>query len=154
MRRDEAVFRDCHEYQLYLAIENIDHTKTKASNPQTNGICERFHKTVIEASQQVAFRKEVYRTLEELQADLDLWTTRNRLRVGRTPVILSAAKDLGQSAIHTRSFAAIRMTVASQTVTITHYNEERPYSGKYYLGKTPCKPPSTRSRWPKPKYSA
>ena len=25
-----------HEYELYLAIENIDHTKTKARHPQTN----------------------------------------------------------------------------------------------------------------------
>ena len=28
------------EYELYLAVENIDHTRTKASSPQTNGICE------------------------------------------------------------------------------------------------------------------
>ena len=34
-----------HDYQLYLAINDIDHTKTKAMSPQTNGICERFHKT-------------------------------------------------------------------------------------------------------------
>ena len=31
-----------HDYQLYLAINDIDHTKTKAMSPQTNGICERF----------------------------------------------------------------------------------------------------------------
>ena len=31
--------REHHEYQLYLAIEDIDHTKTKARRPQTNGIC-------------------------------------------------------------------------------------------------------------------
>ena len=31
-----------HDYQLYLAINNIDHIKTKAQSPQTNGICERF----------------------------------------------------------------------------------------------------------------
>ena len=35
-----------HAYQLYLGIEYIDHTKTKASSPQTNGICERFHRTL------------------------------------------------------------------------------------------------------------
>ena len=34
-----------HDYQLYLAINDVDHTKTKAMSPQTNGICERFHKT-------------------------------------------------------------------------------------------------------------
>ena len=37
--------REHHEYQLYLAIEDIDHSKTKARSPQTNGICERFHRT-------------------------------------------------------------------------------------------------------------
>jgi transposase InsO family protein len=65
--------REHHEYELYLAIENIDHTKTKARSPQTNGICERFHKTVLQEFYQVAFRKKIYKTLEELQADLDLW---------------------------------------------------------------------------------
>ncbi len=35
-----------HDYELYLAINDIDHTKTKTKSPQTNGICERFHKTV------------------------------------------------------------------------------------------------------------
>src|SRR4029450_2159648 len=36
-----------HEYELYLAVEDIDHTRTRAKSPQTNGICERFHKTVL-----------------------------------------------------------------------------------------------------------
>lgn len=35
--------REHHEYQLYLALEDIDHSRTKARHPQTNGICERFH---------------------------------------------------------------------------------------------------------------
>ncbi len=37
-----------HDYQLYLAINDIDHTKTKVMSPQTNGICERFHKTILQ----------------------------------------------------------------------------------------------------------
>jgi transposase InsO family protein len=45
-----------HEYELYLAVEDIDHTKTKARSPQTNGICERFHRTILEEFYQVAFR--------------------------------------------------------------------------------------------------
>lgn len=65
--------KESHEYELYLAVENIDHSKTKAKSPQTNGICERFHKTVLNEFYQIAFRKKVYRTLEELQKDLDLW---------------------------------------------------------------------------------
>jgi hypothetical protein len=36
-----------HEYELYLAVENIDHTRTKAKSPQTNGIVERLHKTML-----------------------------------------------------------------------------------------------------------
>ncbi len=60
-----------HEYELYLAVENIDHTRTKTEHPQTNGICERFHKTMLNEFYRVAFRKKIYRTLEELQADLD-----------------------------------------------------------------------------------
>jgi transposase InsO family protein len=62
-----------HEYELYLAIEDVDHTKTKAKSPQTNGICERFHRTMLEEFYQVAFRKKVYDSLEALQADVDNW---------------------------------------------------------------------------------
>jgi transposase InsO family protein len=62
-----------HEYQLYLAIEDIDHSKTKARHPQTNGICERFHRTIKEECYDIAFRKKVYRSLDELQEDLDQW---------------------------------------------------------------------------------
>jgi transposase InsO family protein len=62
-----------HEYELYLAVEDIDHTRTRAKSPQTNGICERFHKTVLNEFYRVAFRKKVYRSIDELQADLDAW---------------------------------------------------------------------------------
>lgn len=82
-----------HEYQLYLAIENIDHSKTKARHPQTNGICERFHRTVQDEFYAIAFRKKLYTTLDQLQLDLDAWIEQyNRARThtgkycfGRTP---------------------------------------------------------------------
>ena len=64
---------ESHDYELYLAVENIDHTRTKARSPQTNGICERFHKTVLDEFYRVAFRKRVYATIDALQADLDAW---------------------------------------------------------------------------------
>jgi len=38
-----------------------------------NGICERFHKTVLNEFYPVVFRKKVYRSIDELQADLDVW---------------------------------------------------------------------------------
>lgn len=64
---------ESHEYQLYLAVEDIDHSKTKAKHPQTNGICERFHQTVQNEFYHVAFRKKVYTSIAQLQEDLDIW---------------------------------------------------------------------------------
>ena len=58
---------DKHDYQLFLAINDIEHTKTKAASPQTNGICERFHRTILNEFYQVTFRKKIYSSLEELQ---------------------------------------------------------------------------------------
>lgn len=65
--------REHHEYELYLTIEDIDHSKTKARHPQTNGICERFHRTMLNEFYSVAFRKKVYNSIEELQKDADQW---------------------------------------------------------------------------------
>lgn len=65
--------RETHDYQLYLCLEDIDHTRTKARHPQTNGICERFHKTVQTEFYAVAFRRKIYASIEEVQADLDQW---------------------------------------------------------------------------------
>jgi transposase InsO family protein len=64
---------DRHPFELYLAVENIDHTRSRVKRPQTNGICERFHKTVLNEFYRVAFRKKYYRTLDEIQQDLDAW---------------------------------------------------------------------------------
>ena len=64
---------DSHAYEIYLAINNIDHSKTKTKYPQTNGICQRFYKTVLQEFYQVAFRKKIFRTLDQLQIDLDEW---------------------------------------------------------------------------------
>lgn len=65
--------REHHEYELYLSMEEIEHSYTKAYSPQTNGICERFHKSLLEEFYQVYFRKKLYQSIIELQADLDEW---------------------------------------------------------------------------------
>lgn len=83
-----------HDYQLYLAVNDIDHTKTKAKRPQTNGICERFHKTILQEFYQVTFRKKIYSDIESLQEDLDQWleyynnerTHQGKMCCGRTPM--------------------------------------------------------------------
>lgn len=83
-----------HDYQLYLAINDIEHTKTKVRHPQTNGICERFHKTILQEFYQVTFRRKIYENLEDLQLDLDEWvklynnerTHQGKMCCGRTPM--------------------------------------------------------------------
>ena len=85
---------ESHDYQLYLALNDIEHTKTKAMHPQTNGICERFHKTILQEFYQVAFRRKIYRSTDELQTDLDEWlsyynngrTHQGKMCCGRTPM--------------------------------------------------------------------
>src|SRR5215467_1783025 len=72
-RGTEFCGRESHEYELYLAVEDIDHSRTKTKSPQTNGICERFHRTVLDEFYRVAFRKKIYDTIDELQTDLDTW---------------------------------------------------------------------------------
>ncbi len=95
-----------HDYQLYLAMNDIEHTKTKAASPQTNGICERFHKTILQEFYQVTFRKKIYRSVEELQLDLDEWikyynhdrTHQGKMCCGRTPMAtFTEGKDICRS---------------------------------------------------------
>lgn len=83
-----------HPYQLYLQLNAIEHTKTKVRSPQTNGICERFHQTVLNEFYRVAFRKKVYADIETLQKDLDEYmleyntkrTHQGKRCQGRTPM--------------------------------------------------------------------
>ena len=65
--------REHHEFALYLDLEGIDHTRTKTKSPQTNGICERFHQTIQNEFYASAFRRKLYTSLEQLQADVDDW---------------------------------------------------------------------------------
>jgi transposase InsO family protein len=94
-----------HDYELYLALNDIEHTKTRAASPQTNGICERFHKTLLQEFYQVAFRKHIYTDIPMLQQDLDDWmkyynhdrTHQGKMGCGRTPMAtLEAGKKIWQ----------------------------------------------------------
>jgi len=67
--------------------------KGGGGRPRQNGICERFHRTIPDEFYQVAFRKKLSASLENLQVDLDEWLLEyNRERPhsgkhcnGRTP---------------------------------------------------------------------
>ena len=83
-----------HPYQLYLQLNDIDHSKTKVRSPQTNGICERFHQTVLNELYRITFRKKIYSDIETLQMDLDEYmveynterTHQGKRCKGRTPM--------------------------------------------------------------------
>ena len=85
---------DGHPFQLFLGLSEIEHTRTKAYHPQTNGICERFHRTILDELYRVKFRQKVYASLVELQEDLDAWlleynerrTHQGKMCCGRTPM--------------------------------------------------------------------
>jgi len=98
-----------HDYQLYLALNEIEHTRTKVKHPQTNGICERFHKTILNEFYQPALRRKIYGSIEELQVDLDQWldeyntqrTHQGKMCCGRTPLeTLNDGKQLWQEKFH------------------------------------------------------
>jgi hypothetical protein len=86
-----------HPYQLFLHLNEIEHTRIKVRHPQTNGAVERLNQTIQEEFYKVAFRKRLYRSIEEIQADLDefmAWynidrTNQGRYCQGRTPWKLS-----------------------------------------------------------------
>ena len=65
--------REHHEFKVYLDLEAIEHTKTKARSPQTNGICERFHQTIQNEFYASAFRRKLDNSLDKLQVDVDEW---------------------------------------------------------------------------------
>ena len=83
-----------HEYELYLAVENVDHSRTEVKSAQTNGIVERLHRTVLNEFYRAAFGRKIYASIEQLQADLDGWLREyNELRphqgrwcYGKTPL--------------------------------------------------------------------
>lgn len=85
--------QDKHPYELFVHLSGIEHTRTKVRRPQTNGSVERLNQTIQDEFYQVAFRKKLYSTIEDIQADLDdFMQTYNRDRTnqgkycrGRTP---------------------------------------------------------------------
>jgi transposase InsO family protein len=62
-----------HPYELYLALNDIEHRRTRIRTPRTNGFVERFNGTVLDEFFRVKMRDRFYGSVEALQDDLDAW---------------------------------------------------------------------------------
>ncbi len=85
---------ETHPYQLFLHLSGIEHSRTKVRHPQTNGSTERLNQIIQDEFYKVAFRKKVYKTIEDIQIDLDQFmdeynnnrTNQGKHCQGRTPM--------------------------------------------------------------------
>jgi transposase InsO family protein len=85
---------DRHPYELFLQLEDIEHRTTRVKRPQSNGIVERFHRTLLDEHFRVEGRKTWFETVEEMQAVLDAYLLayntkrphQGRGMKGRTPI--------------------------------------------------------------------
>ena len=124
--------RETHEFELYLAIEDIDHSKIKAKSPQTNGICERFNRTVQNEFYAIAFRKKIYTSIDQLQADLDAWmnhynaekTHSGKYCFGKTPmqtfiegIAVARRYDIQQQGLHSQEGETQNISTSCATDT-------------------------------------
>ena len=146
-----------HEYELYLAIEDVDHTRTKTKSPQTNVICERFHKTVLNEFYRVAFRKKVYRAIDELQTDLDSWIAgynetrphQGRWCFGKTPLQTGPKRKGKWSARSATSARTSSSAARSATLMISTRSSAIGSTRSPIHGFT--RPPSASSTKPSPR---
>ncbi len=60
-----------HRFKDTCKRNNISQTFTRVRHPWTNGYAERLNQTILDEFYQVAFRKKLYYSLEELQKDLN-----------------------------------------------------------------------------------
>ena len=62
---------ETHPHQLFLHLNGVEHSRTKVRHPQTNGSTERLNQIFQNEFYKVAFRKKIYKSIEEIQVDLD-----------------------------------------------------------------------------------
>lgn len=101
--------QETHPYQLFLYLNDIEHSKTRPRRPQSNGSTEKLNQTIQDEFYAVNFRKKLYISLEELQTDLDEFmrhynaerTNQGRYCQGRTPLeTFEAGIPLYQQYVH------------------------------------------------------
>ena len=85
---------DRHPYELFLQLEGIEHKRTRVNRPQSNGIVERLHRTLLDEHFRVEGRRTWFETIEEMQVVLDQYLIdyntkrphQGRGMNGRTPI--------------------------------------------------------------------
>ncbi len=120
-RGTEYCGNPAHHYQLYLYLNDIEHTFTKARHPQTNGACERLNQIIKDEFYSVAFRRKLYHSLEELQIDLDSFmndynkkrTNQGKRCQGKTPyeTFLKGVEIYKQMVFYGKELASMGPTV-------------------------------------------
>lgn len=84
---------DQHPYELLLAMEGIEHRRTKVRSPRTNGFVERMNRTLLDECFRIAGRTTWYTDIAAIQRDLDVFMEKYNLKrshqgyrlKGRTP---------------------------------------------------------------------
>ncbi len=90
---------DRHPYELFLQLEGIEHKRTRVNRPHSNGIVERWHRTVLDEHFRVEGRRPWFETIDEMQVVLDTYLVNSNTKRphqgrgmdGRTP--LKAFRD-------------------------------------------------------------
>ena len=85
--------KDSHHYQLFMHLNDIEHSRTKVRHPQTNGSVEKLNQIIQNEFYSVAFRRKLYTSVEDMQIDLDTYmkeynferTNQGKRCQGRTP---------------------------------------------------------------------
>ena len=85
---------DHHPFELFLQLEEIEHRTTQVRRPQSNGIAERLHRTLLDEHFRIMGRTKFYESVEEMQTDLDIFldsynqerSHQGRNMNGRTPL--------------------------------------------------------------------
>ena len=86
---------DQHPYELFLQLEEIEHRTTRVKRPQSNGIVERLHRTLLDEHFRVEGRRTWFETIDEMQVVLDEYLVgynqrrphQGRGMNGRTPAV-------------------------------------------------------------------
>ena len=84
---------DRHPYELFLQLEDIAHKTTQVRRPQSNGIVERLHRTLLDEHFRIEGRRTWFETIAEMQVVLDAYLDgynqrrphQGRGMAGRTP---------------------------------------------------------------------